>query len=324
MVLVWWGVTILTFVIAYLIPSDPVALRLGPKATPASIALWRHKLGLDQSLPQQYVRYMTGLLHGDLGDSIWSGRPVLKDLADYLPATLELSISALLIAGLLGIPLGVMASNRPGGMLDRGIQLFATFGLAVPLFWLGLVIQLLFYRQLSILPFDSRIDLVLGPPKHITGLYILDSLLLLDYPRLTNSVQHLILPAITLSLPALGALARMTRASTLETQTKDYVRTAWAKGASRMRVQTYHVLRNSLLPVLTLSGNIINSLMAGAFVIEVIFNWPGIGWYATKAILASDYSAVVSITLIIAITSTIMNLLVDIFYRVLDPRILLS
>jgi peptide/nickel transport system permease protein len=324
MVLVWWGVTLLTFLIANVVPSDPVALRLGPKATPGSIAKWRHLYGLDQPLPQQYIRYLTEILHGNLGDSIWSGRPVLKDLADYLPATVELALAALLIAILIGIPLGLFAANYPGRILDKIIQFFATFGLAMPLFWLGLVFQLLFYRQLGVLPFDSRIDLTLGPPIRVTGLYILDSILHMDLPRIGSSLRHIILPAITLSLPALGGIARMTRASVLDTLSQDFVRTARAKGVPNRLVMVKHVLRNALLPVVTLSSNLVNSLLAGTFVVEAIFNWPGLGWYATRVILASDYGAVVSITLTIAFICTMVNLMTDMIYQMLDPRIVLT
>lgn len=323
-VFVWWGVTLLTFFIANVIPSDPIVLRLGPKANPESVAYWRHKLGLDQPVPLQYIHYINGLFKGDLGNSIWSGRPIAQDLADYLPATVELSLSSLFLAVVFGIPLGLAATYRPDGIIDRLIQLLATFGLAMPLFWLGLVVQLLFYRQWDVLPLDSRIDLVIGPPHRLTGFYILDSLLQGDMQRFGNSLLHIILPSVTLAMPVLGALARMTRASVLEILTMDYVRTARAKGAHGLGLLVRHVLRNALLPVVTLLGNLVNSLLAGAFVVEAIFNWPGLGWYATRVILASDYGAVVSITLVIAFISTTVNLVVDILYKFLDPRIVLS
>jgi peptide/nickel transport system permease protein len=321
MLLVWVGVTILTFFIANVVPSDPVALRLGPKASPEIIEKMRHEFGLDLPLHQQYLNFLKGLLKGDLGNSIWSGRPVLRDLQDYLPATLELGLTAFLVTIIVGISLGLWASTTHQMWLDHLIQLFATFGLAVPLFWLGMVLQILFYLRLGALPLDSRIDLQLGPPEHLTGLYIVDSLLQGDFIRLTNSLKHLILPVVTLSLPSIGATARMTRASMLEVLSSDYIRTARSKGASNRRVFWRHALQNALIPVVTLLGNTANALLAGTFVVEVIFNWPGIGWYATKVILASDYVAVISITLVIAVICTTINLIVDIFYRILDPRI---
>ena len=174
---------------------------------------------------------MNGLLHGDLGTSIWSGRPILNDLIDYLPATLELALTALLLAITVGIPLGIWAGNNPGGLVDRGVQVFASFGLALPLFWMGLVFQLFFYRNLGWLPLDSRIDLVMGAPPHITGFYLVDSLLTGDLTRFGDSLRHLLMPAVVLSLPTIGAVARMTRASILEVLTQDYVRAGAAPKA---------------------------------------------------------------------------------------------
>jgi peptide/nickel transport system permease protein len=275
-------------------------------------------------MPLQYLRYLEGLTRGDLGDSIWSNRPVAQDLADYLPATLELGIIAFVLAIVLGIPAGIWAATSGYPWLDRLIQLLATVGLAMPLFWFGMLLQLLFYRQLGVLPMDSRIDLALGAPDRLTGLYTLDSLLRGDLPRLASALKHLLLPAVTLSLPAVGAVARMTRAAVLDTLSQDYVRMARAKGLTAQQVIWKHVLRNALLPVVTLLGNTVNSLVAGAFVVEVIFNWPGIGWYATKVILASDYGAIVSITLMVAIFCTTVNLVVDLLYSTLDPRIQLA
>jgi len=324
MILVWIGVSILTFIIANIVPRDPVALRLGPKATPEAIAYWRNEYGLDQPYPVQFVKFLSGLLRGDLGNSVWSGRPVSRDLVDYLPATLELSFFSLFLSILLGIPLGVLAGTTSKKWLDSCIQIVSNFGLAFPLFWIGLVFQIIFYLRLGVLPFDSRVDLVVGPPDHITGFYILDSFINQDWSRLSDTLLHILLPAFTLSIPAVSAIARMTRGSTLDILEKDYIRMARAKGVPRSLVIWKHVLRNSLLPVITLAGNIFNSFLAGVFVVEVVFNWPGLGWYATKVILAFDYGAIVSITLIIAIFCTVVNLIVDILYQFFDPRIQLT
>jgi peptide/nickel transport system permease protein len=320
-VLVWLGVILLTFLITNVIPSDPVALRLGPKASPEAITFWRHEYGLDQPLTNQFIHYISNLLKGDLGVSIFSGRSISKDIGIYLPATLELALSAILVTLLAGIPFGVLAARRRGSWLDRFVMGLSSFGLAVPLFWLGLVLQLIFYRQIDLLPLDSRITLTFGAPVHLTGLYVFDSLLSLDWQRFASSLMHLVLPTITLSLFTLGGVARMVRASTLENLTADYARMARAKGATEARVFWGHVVRNSLLPTVTVLGNTFNALLAGVFVVEVVFNWPGIGWYATKSILAADYIAVMGVTLVIAMISTTLNLLVDILYGVLDPRI---
>ena len=324
MILVWLGVSLLTFLIANVVPVDPVALRLGPKATPEAIVHWRHVYGLDLPLPQQYLNFLGGLAHLDLGNSIWSGRAVVRDLQDYLPATLELSGITILLAIGIGIPLGTLAASTHVRFFDWLVQFYSTVGLALPLFWIGLVFQLLFYRNLNILPFDGRINVILGPPVNITHFYILDSLLKGDWTRLGDTLVHAILPAFTLSLPAAGGVMRMTRGSMLETLGADYVRMAKAKGVPWNLVITRHALRNALLPVVTLLGNTFNALLAGTFVVEVIFNWPGLGWYATKAILASDYGAVVSITLVVAVICTVVNLVVDLLYAALDPRIRLD
>ncbi len=324
MVFVWVGVTLLTFFIANVIPADPVAMRLGPKASPEAVELLRHQLGLDRPLPEQYLNYLAGLLRGDLGQSIWSGRPIVSDLGDYLPGSLELAFSALLLSMLMGIPLGLWAGTNPGGPPERIIQWLSAIGLAMPLFWFGMLLQLLFYRQLGWLPLESRIDLIYAAPQHITGFYLLDSLLTLNFRLFGDSLLHLILPAFTLSLPAAGAVARMMRAATLEVLDQEYIRTARAYGVRPRLLVWRHVFRNALLPVVTLLGNIFNALIAGVFVVEVIFDWPGLGWYATKVIRALDYGAIVSVTLIIAVLCTTVNLLVDLLYQKLDPRIHLT
>jgi len=315
---------LLTFVIANVVPRDPVALRLGPRATAEAIAHWRHEYGLDRPLPEQYLRFLSSLTRGDLGISVWSGRPITRDLQDYLPATLELSFVTILFTIIIGLPLGVWAATTQGSPLDTFVQGFANLGLALPLFWVGLLLQFWLYRQWDILPLDSRIDIVLGAPTHLSGFYILDSLLAKDWLRLISSLRHMVLPATALSLPAIGALARMTRASIIETTSQDFVRAAKAKGVTKRRLMWRHVLRNALIPVVTVLGNTFNAMLAGVFVVEAIFNWPGLGWYAARVILASDYGAIVSITLVIAVLCTMVNLIVDLLYLWLDPRIQLA
>jgi peptide/nickel transport system permease protein len=324
MILVWLGVTILTFFLANVVPADPVAMRLGPKASAESVAKLRSELGLDRPLPEQYLRYLGGLLRGNLGTSIWSGRPITADLGDYLPATLELALAALLLSVVVGIPSGLWAATRPDGWVDRLVQSFSAGGLALPLFWFGMVLQLVFSRQLDWLPLNGRASLVYGPPQHLTGLYVLDSLLTLDWFRLGDSLQHLVLPALALSLPAAGAVARMMRASTREVLVQEYTVAARARGIPQKRLLWRHVASNALLPVVTLLGNAFNALLAGTFVVEVVFDWPGLGWYATKVIRALDYGSIVSVTLVVAVLCTTVNLVVDLLYQRLDPRIRLT
>ena len=321
MVLVWVGVIILTFIIANVVPRDPVRLRLGPRATADQVAALRKEYGLDLPLPMQFIRYVENLAQGNLGTSLWSERPVLDDLVDYVPATVELSGAALLITLLVGVPLGVAAAAKKGSALDRVASAIATFAVASPAFWIGTVGQIVFYRALGWFPLQGQIAQVLGPPARITGLFVVDSVLSGDVPRLLSSLDHLVLPALALSLWPAAAVFRQVRSSVLETMSTDYVRTAKAKGLPARAVLWGHVFRNSLLPLLSIFGFITAALLSGTFVIEVVFGWPGVGWYATQEILASDYFGTIAITLVIAVIVTTVNLIVDLGYSVVDPRI---
>lgn len=324
MILVCIGVATLTFFLAYIVPSDPVRLMLGPKANPAAIAKMRHEYGLDLPVPLQYLNYLGRLVKGDFGQSIRTDDPVLTDLEVFFPATLELTLTSSILIILVAIPLGVLAAMHLGSFFDRICDLAASSFVGLPIFWSALILQLIFYRFLNILPLDSRIDLVLGPPQHITGLYILDSLMTGDWVRLGSSLQHIILPTIALSLSAFAEIFRQVRANVLETLKSDFVRTARAKGLPARLVIIRHVLRNSLLPVVTMFGMLLTDLLGGAFIIEWIFNWPGIGMYGLESVLNVDYPAIVSVTLLVAIICTVVNLIVDLTYKLLDPRIQLN
>lgn len=321
LVFVVLGVSLLTFIISHVVPADPVGLLVGKSATPAQIAQFRHALGLDQPLPVQYLIYMGNLLHGNFGQSISSRRPVLLDFIDYFPATVELTFYALLICLIMGLPLGVLAAVYRGSWLDSLTRLISLAGVAMPIFWLGLVFQLLFFGVLHILPSDGRLDDTLSPPHHITGMYTVDSLLTANWPVFVNSLEHVLLPAFTLSFAALATVVRVTRASMLETLAQDYIRTARAKGVGRWRIRVRHALRNALIPTTTLVGLQVGNLLGGAFLVEIVFSWPGIGFYSVQAIRAFDFAAIMGIAIIIAIGYTLINLVVDILYAVLDPRI---
>jgi peptide/nickel transport system permease protein len=324
MILVWVGVATLTFFIANIIPSDPVRLILGPKANPAAVAKVRHEYGLDQPLPLQFLNYVERLLKGDLGQSIRTNQPVINDLKEFFPATLELTLTSAILIILFAIPLGVLAAMHVGSFFDRICDLAASSFMGFPIFWSALILQLIFYRFLGILPLDSRIDLLLGAPHHITGLFTLDSLLTGDWVRLFSSLKHIILPSVALSISAFAEIFRQVRANVLETMKSDFVRTARAKGLPARLVTTRHVLRNSLLPVVTMFGLLLSDLLSGAFIIEYIFNWPGIGMYGLESVMGVDYSAIVSVTLLVALICTVINLLVDLTYKLLDPRIQLT
>lgn len=314
------GVSVVTFAVAHVVPADPAALIAGRDASPQALAQIRHTLGLDRSLPAQYLTYLGNLLHGDLGQSTYSRRPVVQDFLDYFPATIEVTLYALLLAVAAGIPLGVYAGLRRG-WVDAVSRALSIGGSALPLFWLGLLLQLALYGRLGWLPESGRLDTLMTPPHRITGMYTVDSLLTLNLATLGNSLKHVVLPAVTLALSSLSLVARVTRASVLDVLAQDYIRTARAKGLAPRAVVTRHVLRNALVPTTTLLGLQVGNLLSGAFLVEIVFSWPGIGFYAVNTIQNADYQAVMSVTVLIAIVYTLVNLLVDLAYAWLDPRI---
>jgi peptide/nickel transport system permease protein len=315
------GVSVLTFFLAQVVPVDPAASALGANAREEQIEAYRQQMGLDQPAIIQYGRYLERLLHGDLGNSIRTRRAVIADLRDYLPATIELAMVAMLVTILVGTPLGIVAALNRNTYLDAGARMIALIGGAMPIFYVGLVLLGIFYRQLQWLPGPGRLDATLTPPTHITGLYTVDSLLTGNWVTLRNSIGHLFLPAITLGFYSTAALLRMTRSSMLEMLGQDYVRTARAKGLSERIVIGRHVFKNALPPILTIIGILFGSLLSGAVLTETIFNWPGIGRYATTSVTTLDYPAVMGVTLVAAFIYPLMNTLVDIAYSFIDPRV---
>jgi peptide/nickel transport system permease protein/oligopeptide transport system permease protein len=275
-----------------LIPGDAVQLMLGEHATKEAVAQLRDYLGLDKPLPVRYVDYLGRLAHGDLGRSILQHRPVVDELADTWPATLELTIAALLIATLVGVPAGVISATRPNSVFDGLARLGSLFGLSMPIFWTGLVMIVLFSLWLPWLPVGGR-----------------------------GSLAHLVLPAIALALPSIAVLARLTRSSVLEVLGEDYVRTARAKGLRERGVVLKHALRNALLPIVTLLGLQAGQLMGGAVLTETVFAWPGLGRLMVKAIFARDYVLLQGAVLVYALAFVVINLLIDLSYGLLDPRI---
>lgn len=324
LVFVLFGISLLIFTVSHVIPADPARLMVGPHAAPEEVAAIRRQMGLNDPLPSQYLRYVGGLLHGDLGFSFYSRRAVRDDFGDYFPATLELTAAAMVLIVLIGLPLGVLSAVYHGRWLDRLARLLCVGGVAMPLFWTGLLFQLIFFRILGWLPADGRIDAQLSAPPRLTGMYTVDSLFSGNWPLFWNALHHLILPAVALALPSTALIARLMRTTTLETLGMDYVRTARSKGLRHARVIIVHAVRNALLPIITVLGLQTGFLLSGAFLIEVIFNWPGIGLYTLNAVLATDYNALMSITLVVAAIYVVVNLLVDALYAVLDPRVVAS
>jgi peptide/nickel transport system permease protein len=315
------GVSVITFAISHVIPADPVAAALGDHAREDQIAAFRAEYGLDKPVVEQYLVYADNLLHGNLGLSIRTRRPVADDLRDFFPATLELSLAALVISLLIGIPAGVWSSLTRNRLPDHVVRVFALIGGSLPVFWLGLLLIGLFYNRLGWLPSGGRIDDFIKPPATITGLYVVDSLLTGNITALTSSLQHLVLPAFTLGYFSTAVISRMTRSSMLEVLQQDYMRTARAKGLRERIVILRHGLRNAMIPTLTVIGVTFGSLLSGAVLTETVFSWPGLGLYATASAISLDFPAVMGITLLAAVVYTLANLIVDLSYYWFDPRI---
>jgi peptide/nickel transport system permease protein len=321
LVLVLVGVSIITFALSQLVPIDPVAAALGQNARDDQIEAYRKELGLDRPPVLQYFSYVGRLLQGDLGKSIRTRRPVADDLRDFFPATIELSIAAMIVALILGIALGIVAAIRRNSLVDAAARLFALVGGSLPIFFVGLLVLALFYSRLRWLPGPGRLDAVLTPPPRVTGMYTVDSLLAGNWALLKNSLLHLVLPAVTLGYFSTAVLLRMTRSSMLEVLGQDYVRTAQAKGLRDRVVILRHALKNAMIPVLTTIGIVFGSLLSGAVLTETIFGWPGLGRYATTSAVSLDLPAVMGVTLVAAVVYPVVNMLVDIGYHMLDPRI---
>ena len=315
------GVSVITFAISHVVPADPVLAALGDKATQDQIVAFRTAYGLDKPLPVQYVVYLDGLLHGDMGRSIRTRRPVLDDLRDFFPATVELALTALLVSLLIGIPAGIWSARARNHLPDYLVRTFSIVGGALPIFWLGLIMIGLFYYRLNWLPAGGRIDQFITPPTRITGLYTVDSLLTHNLPALGSSLKHLILPGFVLGYYSTAVIARMMRSSMLEVLLQDYLLTARSKGLRESTIVLRHALRNALIPTMTIIGVTFGSLLSGAVLTETVFDWSGLGRYATQSAINLDFPAVMGVTLLAAIIYALANLLVDLGYFVLDPRI---
>jgi peptide/nickel transport system permease protein len=317
------GVTLLTFVVSRVVPADPLAVIVSEKAldNPEIVQAAIRKWGLDKPLPEQYLYYMANLLHGDLGVSFKTKRPVAQDLRQYLPATVELGLGSLLFALAVGLPLGILAAIHSGSWVDHLARFVSLLGASMPPFWSGLMALFLFYFKAQILPGPGRIDARAVTPRVITGLLLLDTFLVGDLNAFGDALRHLILPSIILGWFTLALICRITRSSLLEVLRMDYIRTARAKGLHEQAVLLHHALRNAFIPTLTTLGLAFAGLMTGAIMTETIFAWPGIGRYAVEAAVNLDYPAVLGTTLLIAVVYIFVNLVVDVLYGVIDPRI---
>lgn len=315
------GVSLFTFFLAQVVPVDPAAVALGQNARDEQIQAYRQELGLDRPVVEQYFRYAGRLLQGDLGKSIRTRRPVIDDLRDFFPATLELSFAALLVSLILGIPLGIIAALRRNQWADAMARMIALIGGSMPIFYVGLLVLGLFYRQLRWLPGQGRLDSTMNPPAEFSGLFVIDALVSGNWAVLQNALWHLILPALTLGYFSTAVLLRITRSAMLEVLSQDYVRTARAKGLQERLVVFRHIFKNALPSVLTTIGLTFGSLLSGAVLTETIFGWPGLGRYATTSINTLDLPAVMGVTLVAAFIYPIVNTVVDIGYGFVDPRV---
>lgn len=312
------GLIAVVFFISRVIPSDPVALIAGETASRAQIEALRTKLGLDRPLPVQLFDYYRQLLKGDLGASLFTTRPVADDLFARLPATIELTVAAMLLAVMIGIPLGVISATHRNSGIDHGLRIASVAGLAIASFWLALILQLLFSMKLGVLPLQGRIAGF--PPKAVTGFMTVDALISGRADRFWSALAHLALPAITLAVPALATIVRFTRAGVLDTLGRPFVDYQRATGIPRALIVWKYVLRNALTSTVTQIGLLFGILLAGAVVIETVFQWPGIGTYAFEAILHSDYAAVMGFTVYAGGIFMLVNLLVDVVHGLIDPR----
>jgi peptide/nickel transport system permease protein len=314
------GVSIVVFVMVRAIPGDPAQILLGQTATPDQVADVRERLGLDEPLPIQYLVFIKDALTGDLGDSLVVGQPVTAVLLERFPATLELTLAALLLAVAIGVPVGVIAAVRQYSLVDKITSVVALTGVSMPVFWLALVLVVVFTVQIDLLPFPGRVGGDVSFTS-FTGLYLLDTLITLNFPAFWDVLRHLILPAVALGTIPMAVITRMTRSSMLEVMNEDYVRTARAKGVAPWRVVFRHALRNAMLPTITVIGLQFGLLMSGAILTETIFGWPGVGQIALESVTRRDYAMIQGVVLYGATFFVLVNLLVDILYAVLDPRV---
>ncbi|MBV8256325.1 MAG: ABC transporter permease [Actinobacteria bacterium] len=317
------GLSILVFLWIRLLPGSPAQALLGERATPQLIKQIRHEYHLDRPLYEQYWGYLTTIAHGDFGVSISSRRSVAWEFGQRFPATVELALAAMIFAIALGIPLGFLAAKRYGGWFDQVSLVGSLLGISIPIFFLGLVLKWIFAVKLGWLPSIGRED-VLATRPHPTNLYVLDAIIRGDGGALWDAIKHLILPAVALGSIPLAIVARITRAAVLDVQNDDYVRTARAKGLAPRIVDTRHVLRNALLPVSTIIGLQTGLLLSGAILTETVFDWPGIGTWLEAAIFNRDYPVIQGGLLFVAVVFVLVNLLVDVSYAVINPRIRVS
>lgn len=324
--LLLWGVTLVTFTLANIVPGDPAAAALGERAAadPAIVAAYRQATGMDQPLPVQYVAYLTRLARGDLGTSIQTRRPISEEIGQAFPATIELALASIVVSVVVATGLGLWAALRRGRPADHVIRTLSLVGLSVPIFWMAMVGYFVLFYRLRLVPGSGRLAPTLPAPPHRTGLMTVDALLAGDWVTLSNAAAHLILPAGVLGLYTVGLLTRFVRSAVLEVLGQDYVLAARAKGLSPRRVVVGYVLRGASVPIITVVGLAFGSLLSGTVLVEKIFSWHGLGEYAFDASTHLDLPAIMAVGLVVGTVYIGINLVVDLVYGVIDPRVRVS
>jgi dipeptide transport system permease protein len=319
------GVVVVTFLLTRALPGDPAAYFAGPAATKQAIEEVRAKLGLDKPLMVQFGQYVVDLAHGNLGNSLTTGQPVVTELRNRLPASAELTLLGLIVSIVIAVPLGIMAATRPNSIVDHSCRIISTAGVSLPVFFTGLILVYVFYYLLGWAPAPlGRLDVFFDAPPQVTGFYLIDSLIAGQGEVFLASLKQLILPALTLAIFSLAPIARMTRASMLAVLSSDFVRTARASGLSPLTVIVTYAFRNAMLPVITTLGMVFSFLLGANVLVEKVFAWPGIGSYAVEALLASDFAPVQGFVLTMAVLYVAINLIIDVLYGVIDPRVRLE
>lgn len=314
----------LTFTATRLVPADPASVLVAEGATTEEYQRIRHELGLDRPLPLQWLRYIGDVARGNLGVSIRLRRPVNRDLWGFFVASMELGIVAFALAVAVGLPLGIVSAAQPDRWLDHVVRVVSLGGVAAPIFWIGLVLQLLFYGQLGWLPGGGRVSeilLISSPVNSVTGFLVIDAALASNWVVLRDALVHLLLPAVVLAWPVVALISRMTRSAMLEVLSQDYIRTARAYGVYERRVLARHALKNAAPTILTVLGLAFGALLQGSVLVETVFNWPGLGLYMFGGIRSLDYPVVIGVALVISVVYVVINLLVDIGYLLVDPRL---
>jgi peptide/nickel transport system permease protein len=316
------GVVIVTFLLTRVLPGDPAAYFAGPAATPQSIAEVKKSLGLDRPWREQFTRYVSDLMHGNLGNSLSTGQPVVTELKTRLPASAELTLSGLILSLCIAVPLGILAAMKQGSWIDHTCRIVATAGVSLPVFFTGLLLVYIFYFRLGWAPSPiGRLDAFATAPPNVTGFYLIDALIARDLETFGAALSQLILPAVTLAIFSLAPIARITRASMLAVLASDFVRTARASGLSTRTVILVYAFRNAMLPVITTLGMVFSFLLGANVLVEKVFAWPGIGSYAVEALIASDFAPVQGFVLAMAVLYVALNLVIDVLYGVIDPRV---